>query len=253
MKEKKNWLVPVLLLAVMLLFIVALLIDLIPILVQVVKDHSDESRMVSYIDAYGSKGMFLIIGLQALQVIVAFIPAAIIQVLAGLCYGVWGGAALCIVGYILGNVVVFVALRQFGQVLGPLFPRKSKPKKVASSKQKKFSLQRITQMEHPQRAAFLLYLIPGIPNGILPYLFARSKITFLQYLVAVVSASVPSVLLCTWLGERLSKGDWLSAILIAVAVVALAGIALLFKNKIMGAMSSQKAKENGKEASHGEH
>lgn len=239
MKKRNMWL-PAILLLVMLVFIVTLVVDLVPILAQVLKDRNDESKMVSYIDAYGAKGTFLIVGLQALQVIVAVIPSAAIQVLAGLCYGIWGGAALCLFGYVLGNILVFVALRQFGKVLGPLFSKRAKKEEAAVKKKGWFNLQSIGNMQNPQRAAFWLHLIPGIPNGILPYLFARSKITFLQYLVAMIAGCGPSVLICTWLGERLSKGDWKMALIIAGSVVVLMVVVLLFKNRLMGRVAGGK-------------
>ena len=82
--------------------------------------------MTSYISAYGAEGVPVLIGLSALQVIfLAVLPAAGIQILAGLCYGVWLGALISLTGLVLGNAVVFLAVRHFGRVLAPFLRHSS--------------------------------------------------------------------------------------------------------------------------------
>lgn len=226
MEHKKSKVLSVLLLVGIVGLIVILCLDLFPILKEVYQDRNDESKMIRYIAEHGAKGAPILIGLQALQVIVAVFPAAAIQVLAGLCYGVWLGALLSLVGYVAGNILVFAALRQFKATLVPYLP---KPKKDRSHF---IEPKRIKAMKNPEYAAFLLYLLPGIPNGVLPYLFADTKITFPRYLFSVTAASIPSVFLCTWLGDCLAEKNFLMAgILIAVAVIALV-LLLVFKNKL---------------------
>jgi len=223
--NKQN-IMPILLLLAMIILIVVMLIDLLPLLVQVIQNRNDEGKMIAYIDAHGSKGVPLLIGMSTLQVILAFIPSTVVQMLAGLCYGVAGGAIIFLIGSLLGNIIVFSVLRQFGKVLGSFVGKKSDHEKKHSP----FS--GIMQMKNPTRAAFLLFLIPGMPVSILPYFFVKSSITLSQYLAAVVFAGLPSTLLCTWLGDRISKGDWKMVIILILFAVVLAGGLFFFRNRL---------------------
>lgn len=73
MRKKPN-LLSILLLAVMLFLVVVLCIKLVPLLENVIKNAGDESKMVTYIEAYGARGVPELIALTALQVITVFIP-----------------------------------------------------------------------------------------------------------------------------------------------------------------------------------
>lgn len=212
----------------MLGLIAVMVIDLIPLLKQVLSDTHDETKMIDYINAYGAKGVPILAGLQALQVMLTVIPAAAIQVLAGLCYGIWYGAVICIIGGIVGNMIVFIVLRQVRSAFSALFKERS-----AKIKKERFlSVNTLNRLKHPEYISFFFYLIPGIPNGILPYIFAQTHISIGKYLLSVSAASIPSVLLCTWLGERISKGDYRTAVILAAVFIVILIIVLIFRKKI---------------------
>jgi uncharacterized membrane protein YdjX (TVP38/TMEM64 family) len=251
-------------LILMLGLIAIMVIDLVPLLKQVLSDTHDETKMIDYINAYGAKGVPVLAGLQALQVMLTVIPAAAIQVLAGLCYGIWYGAVICIVGGILGNMIVFIVLRQVKSTFAALFRERGEQggqaetvqsaqgeqneqaesaeigqvtqtaagQTGAPKKQRFLSVATLNHLKHPEYISFFFYLIPGIPNGILPYIFARTRISIGKYLLSVSAASIPSVLLMTWLGERISKGDYKTAIILAAIFVVILTIVLIFRKKI---------------------
>lgn len=221
MKLEKSKILSILVLLLSLGLIILLFIDLFPLMREVFENRHDEDKMLEYIRAYGAKGMPILIGLQALQVIMAFFPAAAIQILAGLCYGIWLGSLLCLLGYVLGNMLVFTALRQFKSTLSEFLPKKDKTKKSKSF----IDINRIKQMKNPEYAVVLLYLIPGIPNGLLPYIFADTKITYSRYLTSIIVGSIPSVLLCAWVGQALARRNYiLAGSIVAVTVLLLAAI-----------------------------
>jgi len=205
--------------------IVLMVVDLLPLVENVIKDAGDESSMVSYIDSYGAKGIPILMGMQALQIIVAVIPSAAIQVLTGLCYGAYWGTLINIVGSVLGNTIVFVAVRQMKDLLAPLF-------KVNHNHKKLISKEKLEKIKRPELVAFFFFLIPGIPNGIVPYVFSETDISLRKYLIAVVAGSIPSTFICTFLGERVSTGNYTTAIIMAAMVVAIMLIVLLFRKKI---------------------
>jgi len=212
--------------AAVLVLIVIMIIQLFPLIREVFKDSSDESKMVKYIDSYGMKGVPVLIGLQALQVIVAVIPSAAIQVLTGICYGAYWGTLVNVAGSILGNILVFTAMRQLSTLLSPFFKHKNKHKKFLSK-------ERLSKMKRPELIAFFFFLIPGIPNGIVPYVFAETDISLPRYLIAVIGGVVPSTFICTFMGDRVSKGSYTSAIIIFAVILVVFIIVMIFKNKIM--------------------
>ncbi|MDR0875387.1 MAG: VTT domain-containing protein [Clostridiales Family XIII bacterium] len=246
MKTKRQTIFSLIVLCLMLALIVIMVATMVPLLKQILQNTADESKMIDYIHAYGAKGVPVLMALQALQVMMTVIPAAIIQILAGLSYGIWIGALICIAGTILGNLIVFTVLRQLKSAFSSFFKERGERGEMdeQAGKPKKnrlLSIAKLNQMKHPEYVAFLLFLIPGLPNGILPYIFAQTKITTVRYLISVSAACVPATLLCTWLGERISKGDYRTAIILAVVFIIIIGIVLIFRKRIMAKITSAKA------------
>jgi uncharacterized membrane protein YdjX (TVP38/TMEM64 family) len=209
--------------------ILIMFIDLIPVLKNVVAHIKNEKELTTYISNYGSKGVLIIIALQALQVITAIFPAAAVQILAGLSYGIFYGMLSCIIGYILGNSIVFVIVRQIDKTFMPVFPKLRKRK----NKKAKWDFSFLKESKHAALMAFILFLIPGIPNGILPYLFAHTKISLNRYLLSIILAGIPSILVCSIIGERISIGDTTSALLIFCFLLLIAFLVLLFRKRVI--------------------
>lgn len=223
--NRKTQILTLLSVIAMLALTAVMLKDLFPLLREVATHTKDETAAVQYVDAHGMKGVPILVGLQALQTILAVIPSAAIQILTGLCYGIWWGTLINIAGCALGNSIVFLTMRQLKTITAPLSERMSRKKSWLNA-------EKLARMKHPEWAALALFLIPGIPNGVIPYLFANTHISLRRYLLALVAGSVPSTFLCTFMGERLSKGSYTTAAILAVCVAAIAGAALLFRKKI---------------------
>lgn len=215
--------------------IIVMFIDLIPVLENISAHIQNEAELTSYIKNYGAKGIPIIIALQALQVITTVFPSAAIQILAGLSYGIFNGMLLCLAGYILGNSLVFVIVREVDKTFFPVLPKfnRIKPKKL------KWDFSFLKESKHAAFLAFMLFLIPGIPNGILPYLFARTKISLPRYLLSISLAGIPSILLCSFMGERISKGDTRSALLILCFLLLIALIVVIFRKQIISSLKQK--------------
>lgn len=202
-------------------------IDLIPVFRKIIENEQNESVMVSYIESYGVKGVFIIIGLQAFQVFTAVLPAMPIQILAGLCYGVIYGSLISLIGYVLGHMIIFTMARNLVNVLMPYYQtRKFK------NRNKYTNVGFVRKSKHPKLLAFLLYVIPGIPNGILPYIFSKSSISPWGFLLSIAFASIPGILISTVLGSRLSQGDFLTSVLLVLFSLIIIGLVVVFKDRI---------------------
>lgn len=219
--------------AALLGLIAILIIELFPLIREVVTNTGDESKMVNYINSYGIKGIPILMGLQILQIITAVIPAAAIQLLTGLCYGVWWGTLINLSGSILGNILVISAMRQLKSLFAP-FLKKEKSRKGF------LSADMLSRVKRPELIAFFFFLIPVFPNGIVPYVFSETKVPLTRYVIVVAAGSLPAMLICTFLGDRLSNGSYTTALIIAIVVVLIVAVALLFRKKIMARFTREK-------------
>ncbi len=236
--SKTHIIITVIGLAILVGLIIYLVIEFIPLIEEIIKNTGEESEASNYIEKYGVEGIPVLVLIQALVVILTVIPAAAIQIIAGLCYGIWLGTLICIVGIVMGNALVFFALREFKNVLAPVISKKNYDNE--KKKNKLISVDTINKMKHPEYLAFAIYLIPFIPNGILPYIFAQSKITFPKFLLGITAASIPTVLLCSLLGDQLADKNFLTVIIITACMIIIFGIMMIFRKKITEKVKSLK-------------
>jgi len=221
-KDKIN----ILILAVLILLLIAMVVQLFPLLEDVLENRADESSLALTVDALGWRGPVSLIGLAALQVIFPVIPAVAIGILTGLSYGVYWGSLIFLGGIALGNAVVVFAIRRIDTLFAGKVKHKGKHHRMLS----KENLERI---QKPEIVAFFLFIIPFI-SGAGPYLFAETKVKLWKYLIAVVAGSLPTTIVYVFLGERISQGSYTTAIITGSVLVVAMVLILIFRKKILG-------------------
>ena len=223
---KKQTFLTVLIVVVIVSLIAVMIVNLLPLVREVIASTGNESIMVDTFNEYGLTGIPILIGMQALIIVIAVIPAEAVQILTGLCFGAYRGALINLTGSVLGNACVFIAMRQMRTLIAPLFKGKTKPRKF-------ISIEQLRRIKRPELVAFSFFLLPGIPNGFVPYLFAATEIKFHKYIIAVVAGSIPATFLLTYLGERVSAHNYTAAVIIAIAALIIVVVVLLFRKRIM--------------------
>ena len=211
--------------------LIAMVVQMFPIIGDLFTDRGDETSLAESVKAFGWRGIPALIGLAALQVIIPFIPAAAVGVLAGLSYGVYIGPLTYITGVAVGNLFVIFSVRQLSGLFKPKAAHDAKHKKILS----KENLERI---KRPEIVIFFLFLLP-FPSGVVPYLFAQTKIPTVRYMAAVIAGSIPSSIIYAVLGDHISKGNHTTAIVIAVVLLVALLIFLPFKDKLMNKLMSE--------------
>ncbi len=175
-----------------------------------VLERGDETSIEEYIRSCGSyKGMLIAFLLQFFQIISIFFPGGPIQIAIGIIFGTWQGFFICHVGYVSANALVFFVARRLGSSVTSVF----------SSGSGKNKLSFITKSKHPAFVVSLACLMPFLPNGLVPYVAAMTKIRFWAFFLAVWAGSIPCLLLLCTIGGRLLKGDYLAAILFCALLV----------------------------------
>lgn len=189
-----------------------------------VLQHGDQDELVHYIRGFGSVGgVALALLLQFIQIISIFFPGGPIQVAIGIVFGTCFGFLICHAGYVLANIVVFFSARKLGNRLDQLF---------SESGRNESRFRFLTQSEHPAFVVALSCLIPLLPNGLVPYIAARTRITFWQFIVSVYFGSIPTLLMLNAIGNKLLHGDYLMVALLGGALVLGVALLYLFRKKI---------------------
>ena len=187
-------------------------------------EHGDQQEIISYIRGFGSVGgVALAFLLQFIQIISIFFPGGPIQIAIGIVFGTFGGFFICHIGYVLANLAVFFSARRLGNRLDQLFSGKD-----GSPSRFRF----LTEAHYPGFVVALSCLIPLLPNGLVPYIAARTKITFWQFFVAVYLGSIPTLLLLTAIGNKLLRGDYLTMALLGGLLVLGVALLYLFRGRI---------------------
>jgi len=112
--------------------------------------------------------------------------------------------------------LVFYSARKLGNRLDQLFAGSNRTKR----------LRFISEAKHPGYVVALSCLMPFLPNGLVPYIAARTKISTLHFLISVYFGSIPTLLVLCAIGNKILLGDYLKVVLLCVLLGA--GVLLLY-------------------------
>ena len=206
-----------------------------------VLQHGDQKELVRYIRGFGSVGgVLLALLLQIVQIISIFFPGGPIQVAIGVVFGTLWGFVICHVGYVLANIAVFFSARRLGNRLDQLF---------SGSDSSESHFRFLTESQHPSFVVALACLIPMLPNGLVPYIAARTKITSIQFFFSVYLGSIPTLLMLNAIGNKLLQGDYLSVALLGALLVIGVALLYLFRKRIFALVDRLHEKRDARASS----
>lgn len=191
---------------------------------------SSEARgeFVAFVRDSGFKGVAAFIGLQLLQIIVAVIPGEPVELMAGVLYGAWGGMLICLLGVLLGSVIIYSAVKLLGV------------KSIDEESLYKYRFLR--DKKHIELVLFLLFFIPGTPKDILIYLGPFIPVKPVVFFTISTLARIPSIITSTYAASTFMQGHWLRALIMFVAMGAAAVVCILMQDKIIARLNSVKEK-----------
>ncbi len=185
----------------------------------------DEKGIAAYLNKEGAwKGLACSFLLCILQVMSVVIPCVPIHVATGLIYGLWTAWIVCYLGFIAGNVIVFTAARRLGRHISRLIPLPQKSNWLT---------QKINSA-HPAVVIALACMIPAVPNGIIPYIAARSVLSTRGLAIAVAATSWLQVLTNCACGFFIIRGQIGMAVLVFVLQLLLIGVIAWKREPILG-------------------
>ena len=169
--------------------------ELIPLL-----RSGDEEKIAAYLGSQNRISGILSTALLAfLQPISIILPGAPIQIAAGIVYGTLKGFLICHISYVISNLVVFYLARVLGQKMDRYVSRFSE------------KVNFLQDAQYPAYMTAMACLIPVVPNGIIPYAAARTRMRFHEFLIAVVLGSFFPILVMCAIGRRILQGEYFYA------------------------------------------
>ncbi|MBR4435939.1 MAG: TVP38/TMEM64 family protein [Clostridia bacterium] len=172
------------------------------------------------------KGYVIGFMMQFVQIITIVLPSIPIQIACGIVFGLWRGFAVCFLGYVSASALIFIASRKLGDKLEKIFPTKPTSERNTAKKNA------ILDSKHPGFMVFMATTFPLLPNGLIPYIAAKTKIKFPVFLLAIGVGCIPTIFTLCAVGKQLINGDILSAALFTLPLIAIFLIMFLFQKQI---------------------
>lgn len=190
-------------------------------------------RIINDVRDAGPVGFLILLGLQFLQIVVAFIPGEVVQIAAGLLYGPWLGAFVILLGCVISSAFIFALVHK----LGAPFVQSMVPTQY---------LEKFRKFERTGKLniiVFILFLIPGLPKDVFTYLVPLTDMRMRTFLLLSNVGRIPGIIVSTYAADGLAEGRFLeSAIIFGVAAV-IAVLGIVFRKRIMKMLEKHSHKD----------
>lgn len=163
----------------------------------------------SFLARYKTIGVFVLIGLQVIQILLSVIPGQFIQFAAGYAYGFWFGYILAMIGIAIGTLITFYMARLLGKdAMHVIFGEARITKFVNQLNSKKaFAI------------ILVLFLIPGLPKDLVTYAAGVSEFRFKPFLILSLAGRTPALMGTIMMGSMLHKGSYFGLIVLGIGAI----------------------------------
>ena len=159
------------------------------------------------INSMGFNGILLLFGLQIVQILLVVLPGEPFEVLAGMCYGTWGGYLFITISVLITNIIIFFTVRKLGEKYLYNFFQKEKVEKVMNSKLFK-------NPRNIEIVLFILFFLPASPKDLFVYIGGLLPVKPVRFITIATLARFPSIITSTMVGANISSGNWKTSLII---------------------------------------
>ena len=156
------------------------------------------------LSGFGLRGHITVTILAMLQVIICFLPAEPVQVVGGVAFGFPIALACCTIGVFLGNTLIYILYKIYGDKLRAFFDKNLKIDMDKAGASGKVTL-----------LIFILYFLPAIPYGMICFLAATMRMKYPRYITVTLLGSIPSVCIGVGLGHMAMASSWIALAIMA--------------------------------------
>ena len=175
---------------------------------------SDPSAVRAFVAERPILSRLALMGINALQIFLAFLPGEPVELAFGYAFGFWEGTLLCMIATAIASSIVFLAVKRWGWSIVGLFFERSQ-------------LERYSWLRNSRKLEALMliiFLIPGTPKDWLTYFAGLTRISFPVMIALATFGRLPSIITSTIAASAVGDGNMHVAIIAIVVAVLLAGI-----------------------------
>ena len=219
------------------IIVLAIIIGAIAYLIPVMKNLSTiegQEAFKNKVNDSGMIGLLMLFGLQIAQIFLIILPGEPIEILAGMCYGGWGGLLFITISVCIITTGIFFLVRKWGRRFVYDICDEEKVKRIENSK----------LFKNPKKIEWImiiLFMVPGTPKDLLVYIAGLLPIKPLRFVLISTFARLPSVVSSTFAGDTLMKGDWKTSLAIYAITFLLVGIVVFIVNKFDKSKTTEEA------------
>ena len=181
---------------------------------------------------FGIFGYATVALLAMLQVVLCVLPAEPVQVAAGAAFGFLPAVICCTIGVVLGNTIIFLLYKVYGEKLREYFDRKLT-----------FDLDRTASSRRATLIIFVLYFLPAIPYGMICFFAATLGMKYPRYITVTVLGSIPSVCIGVALGHVAVTTSWILSVSIFAALALLLLVLMAKRNLLFAKLNTMMEKK----------
>ena len=203
-------------------------------------------ELPNYLSNYKSLAAWVLIGLQALQIIICIIPGQPIQFATSYMFGVPVGLLISLFGSLIGVIITFYLAKSLG----------------SDSIKSLFGAEKVENYQNKINSGkgllitFIIYLIPGFPKDLVAYVAGISKMQLLPFIIISTVGRTPGMMLSLYLGKFFQSGNYIGIALLLALCIILLIVCYIKKNSLIALLNNleerdleRKAKHNGKKSS----
>lgn len=186
-----------------------------------VKLFLSREHLLDFINRHRPYAVFIFIGLQAAQVVIAPVPGELTGFVGGLFFGPAWGVVYSTVGLTLGSWLAFMLARLLGR---PLVERVVQAETIARYDY---------VMQHKGRLlAFIMFLIPGFPKDYLCYMLGVGHMRLRDFLVIVTTGRLLGTSLLTLAGSYFESERYGPLFVVIGLSLLLALVVIVYRGRI---------------------
>jgi len=168
---------------------------------------TDADALREFIRGYGILAPFVLVVLQALQVVVAPIPGQVLAVVAGYLFGAWWGTFYNMIGITVGSATAFWISRRYGREYVETIVHEEALDRFDTASD-----------DYGRAALFFFFLVPGLPDDVICFVGGLTEIPLWQLIVLAVVGRTPAFFLVNVIGDLLGTERFLTAVVLVVVL-----------------------------------
>ncbi len=180
----------------------------------------DVADMKDWLLSFGAFSPVVYFFIMVAQVIASPIPAGPVTLAGALIFGVWEGLALSMAGSVVGSVLVFAAVRRWGEPLLLRFVDEKTYAKYAS------------KLGKGGWWFFFIMLLPVMPDDAVCALAGLSAMSFWRYVAFMVVGRLPGATLTALLASDTITGSTAGWITAGTVLAVLLALGIVYRERL---------------------